>query len=100
MNGYEGKVAFTRGPLVYCLESVDNPELDVLIARVDAAALQPEWEPELLGGTVVLRGRTDHGQRVTFIPYALWANRGESQMQVWVKGETLPPGASVESDSK
>ncbi len=52
MQGYEGKVAISRGPLVYCLESVDNPEIDVLTARVDAAALQPEWEPELLGGTI------------------------------------------------
>ena len=42
MDGYEGKVAISRGPLVYCLESVDNPGLDVLTARVDAAALQPE----------------------------------------------------------
>lgn len=84
MNGYEGKVAFTRGPLVYCLESTDNPEIDVLTARVDAAALQPVWEPNLLGGTMVLRGLSDSGQPVSFIPYMLWANRGEARMQVWV----------------
>ncbi len=38
MQGYEGKVAISRGPLVYCLESVDNPEIDVLAVWVDAAA--------------------------------------------------------------
>ncbi len=84
MKGYEGKVAFTRGPLVYCLESTDNPELDVLTAGVNAAAIRSEWEPELFGGTMVLRGMTHSHQPLTFIPYALWANRGESQMQVWV----------------
>lgn len=84
MKGYEGKVAFTRGPLVYCLESVDNPEIDVLTAKVDAAALQSAWQPDLFGGTMVLRGLNNTGQPVTFIPYMLWANRGEAQMQVRV----------------
>ena len=29
-------------------------------------------------------GRTESGAPVTAIPYALWGNRGEAQMNVWV----------------
>jgi len=79
-----GKVALTRGPLVYCLESVDNPGLDLFQARIDPASLQAEFVPDLSGGIWVLKGRTAEGKAFTAIPYALWANRGESQMTVWV----------------
>jgi DUF1680 family protein len=37
-----------------------------------------------LGGVEVLRAHTFDDQLLTFIPYPLWANRGESQMTVWV----------------
>jgi len=70
--------------LVYCLESVDNPDMDIFTAKVDTASLQPELLPDLLGGTIVLRGQTTDGKPLTFIPYQLWGNRGESQMTVWV----------------
>jgi DUF1680 family protein len=40
--------------------------------------------PTLLGGTQVLRTKTTDGKDLIFIPYFLWANRGESQMTVWV----------------
>jgi DUF1680 family protein len=40
--------------------------------------------PALLGGTKVITGKTTDGKNLTFIPYLLWANRGESQMTVWV----------------
>jgi DUF1680 family protein len=78
-------VALTRGPLVYCLESIDNPGLHLFAARLDPATFQPEFEPELLGGVWVLRGRTHQGQPCTAIPYYAWANRGPSQMTVWVR---------------
>jgi uncharacterized protein len=79
VKGHAGKVALTRGPLVYCLESIDNPNVDIFTARLDPSKLRAEYRNNLLGGTMVL---TD--QSLTFIPYHLWANRGESQMTVWV----------------
>ena len=85
VRGLRGRVALTRGPLVYCLESIDNPGLDLFAARLDPATFQPEFEPELLGGVWVLRGRTRQGQPCTAIPYYAWANRGPSQMTVWVR---------------
>jgi len=86
VRGHAGKIALTRGPLVYCLESTDNPGLDIFAARLDLASLRPEPAPDLLGGIVVLSGHATAGQPITAIPYALWGNRGESQMTVWVRG--------------
>ncbi len=84
VKGHRGKAALTRGPLVYCLESVDNPGIDIFRATLDPHTLTPQWQPNLLGGILTLRGQTPTGQNLTFIPYALWGNRGESQMTVWV----------------
>jgi DUF1680 family protein len=84
VKGYRNKVAVTRGPLVYCLESIDNPDVDIFSTRLDTTSLQSEPASELLGGITTLRGQTVDGQVLTFIPYHLWANRGESQMTVWV----------------
>ena len=84
VKGHQGKVAITRGPLVYCLESVDNPAVDIFTAQLDPASLRAEFVPDLLGGIVVIHGKTTDGKPLKFIPYFLWANRGESQMTVWV----------------
>ena len=84
VKGHAGKVAVTRGPLVYCLESVDNPNVDIFTAQLDPDSLNDEFVPGLLGGCVVLHGKTTDGKSLKFIPYFLWANRGESQMTVWV----------------
>jgi len=81
---HQGKVAITRGPLVYCLEGVDNPDVDIFTVQLDPSSLSEEFVPDLLGGCVVIHGRTNDGKPLKFIPYFLWANRGESQMTVWV----------------
>jgi uncharacterized protein len=84
VKGHQHKVALTRGPLVYCLESLDNPGLDIFSARLDPSSLQAEWDENLFRGITVLRGCATDGTSLTFIPYQLWANRGPSQMTVWV----------------
>ncbi|MGE5463156.1 MAG: glycoside hydrolase family 127 protein [Syntrophothermus sp.] len=84
VKGHANKVAVTRGPLVYCLESVDNPGVDIFTAQLDPGSLQDEFVPGLLGGCVVIHAKTVTGQPLKFIPYFLWANRGESQMTIWV----------------
>jgi hypothetical protein len=80
-----GKVALTRGPLVYCLESVDNPGLDLFEAEVNLSSLRAEYDPGRLDGLWILQGETRQGQTLVAIPYAWWANRGESQMTVWLR---------------
>lgn len=84
VRGHRGKAALTRGPLVYCLESVDNPGLDIFSLRLALSSLQTEFSPTSLGGTGILRAKTTDDKPLVFIPYLLWANRGESQMTVWV----------------
>jgi DUF1680 family protein len=87
VKGHAGKSALTRGPLVYCLESVDNPNIDIFTAQLDTSSLRDEFVPDLLDGCVVIHGKTMDGQPLKFIPYFLWANRGESQMTVWVNSK-------------
>ncbi len=84
VRGHEGKVALTRGPLVYCLESIDNPNLDIFKTQIIPNSIQVKSSPSLLGGISTLCGKTNDNQDFTAIPYQLWANRGESQMTVWL----------------
>ncbi|MBO9371136.1 MAG: glycoside hydrolase family 127 protein [Chloroflexi bacterium] len=86
LPGCGGRVAVARGPLVYCLESVDNPGVDLFNVEVVPESLETVHDAEELGGMVMLRGMSVRGERLTFIPYMLWANRGPSQMTVFVGG--------------
>jgi DUF1680 family protein len=87
VRGHAGKVTVTRGPLVYCLESVDNPSVDIFTAQLNPSSLRDEFVPDLLNGNVIIHGKTTDGKPLKFIPYFLWANRGESQMTVWVNSQ-------------
>jgi DUF1680 family protein len=91
------KVAFQRGPVVYCAEWPDNNTGNVLnIVIKKDAAFTTEFMPSLLQGIQViktsgyqtrrtLKGRVEMlgEEPVTLIPYALWNNRGAGQMMVW-----------------
>jgi uncharacterized protein len=80
-----GRVALTRGPLVYCLESVDNPNIDIFSCKIQPNTIQTEYAPALFDGICTLTGLTMDDRKFTAIPYFLWANRGGSQMTVWIK---------------
>ena len=82
--GCGGMVALTRGPVVYCLESVDNPR-GVFELAVNTTSLACAYNPSLLGGCIVVSGETSSGEAVKFIPYMLWGNRGRSQMTVFFR---------------
>ncbi len=94
LKSTRGKVALTRGPLVYCLESLDNPGLDIHEAMVDPESLRAQERPDLLGGTWIIQGSTTSGDPLTAIPYHLWGNRGASEMTVYVRGGVSPTGGS------
>jgi hypothetical protein len=91
-----GKVAIQRGPVVYCLEGVDNDRKVRTLCLAKDAALSATFEKELLRGVVVIRGegllvsRDDDGKRTTAkhkfqaVPYATWDNRGPGEMVVWL----------------
>ena len=79
----EGCRAVQRGPLVYCLEEVDNPDdFDGLRLREDAT-FEETFEPDLLRGVVTL-STTAGGRTLKFIPYYAWDNREAGKMKVWV----------------
>ena len=90
-----------RGPLVYACETVDNPQgvanmiipADQEFKLADAAGL-----PD---GTVAITGSAFYEEKsddlysneppvlkegtFTAIPYALWQNRGKTNMAVWIR---------------
>jgi uncharacterized protein len=84
VKGHKGKKAVTRGPLVYCLEDVDNPDVDIFKTWLDPDSLVPVFDEFMLGGITKIQGKTVDGKSLIFIPYFLWGNRGISQMTVWV----------------
>lgn len=102
------KVTIQRGPLVYCLESIDNGEPLSSISLKEGSELTAAFDETLLGGAVVVEAeglRVDKegwsGElysrvkapvqtvKVKAVPYYLWGNRGSGEMKVWI------PEASV-----
>jgi len=81
-----GKYAVVRGPIVYCLESVDN-SADIMNVKVKPESLAVIFDAEVMDGTWVIRGEEVNGVAITFIPYMLWANRGRSHMTVFVSSD-------------
>jgi DUF1680 family protein len=84
VRGHASKAAVSRGPLVYCLEDVDNPGVDIFRAQVNPESLSTVYDSDLMGGVAKILGRSTRGEALTFIPYFLWGNRGPSRMTVWV----------------
>jgi hypothetical protein len=82
-----GRTAIQRGPVVYCLEGMDNPHgLAKLVLSTDAK-LHTEYHSDLLGGIVTIKGRGEmplKSVEVIAIPYYAWAHRGKSEMAVWL----------------
>jgi len=84
VKGHSGKVAITRGPLVYCLESIDNPGLDLFNIQLNPSSLHAETDPDMLGAITMLKAEGSNGEQLVLIPYYRWGNRGPSQMNVWI----------------
>jgi uncharacterized protein len=85
----KGKLVLMRGPVVYCLESPDNPQVDLFALSLATSAGFEEARSDVLGGTVRLTGSAWDTTKnvaipVTAIPYHLWANRGSSTMRLWI----------------
>jgi DUF1680 family protein len=106
-----GRVAIQRGPIVYCMEQLDQTagrepiEFYGYTAQLTSDTMH-KFEPELLGGVVTLEHpgsfagapKSDAlyltGQptpaadakatSLKLIPYYAWANREDSSMQVWI----------------
>ncbi len=79
-----GRRALQRGPLVYCLEEVDNPGFDDSVRLEEDAMFEVNSEPALLGGVCTITAHQQSGD-LKFIPYYAWDNRAPGRMEVWLK---------------
>ena len=102
-----GKVALKRGPVVYCIEEVDNGKhLNNRALRSNAAFTVKPGTKGILKGIPVItttaivpdasawkpgelyRAQTTQPKsrpcKLTAIPYYLWCNRTPGEMQVWM----------------
>lgn len=98
-----GKVAIQRGPVVYCLEEVDNGRNLWTIALTANDKLAAEFAADLFGGVAVIRGEASCGDNdlssdqlyyplqeqtkpvnIQAIPYCMWGNRKLGEMMVWI----------------
>jgi DUF1680 family protein len=98
-----GKIALQYGPLVYCLEEVDNgSDLTDICLSEDSEFIAVNRE-DVLGGIVVLSGeglrsdlswedelyrpvkRKKKSVPITAVPYAYWGNRTPGEMLVWIR---------------
>lgn len=96
--------AIMRGPMLYCLEEIDNGENLSALAIPRNVKFEERYEPELLGGTMTLRFRgtrlleddwseeelykpfvmKEEEAELVAIPYCLWQNRGKGELQTWL----------------
>jgi DUF1680 family protein len=104
-----GRIAVQRGPVVFCMEQLDQaeakPDEFQLLSAVLSGQATTQYEPTLLDGVVVVThsGRVNLGEASTslyapatmgsiasrktslrLIPYYAWANRDPSAMKVWI----------------
>lgn len=92
----KGKVALERGPIVFCVEGVDNPNSYERFILPDNANLVFSRTGDL-NGTYQITGEgiqlgvspdklsiTSQKQTFRAIPYYQWCNRGKSTMEVWL----------------
>lgn len=95
-----GRIALQRGPVVYCLEGVDNNGKVRNLAIPRDAEIVAEHRGDLLSGVTVLRGEaiasetewdgrlyrpaTERRVEFTAVPYCVWENREPGEMVVWV----------------
>jgi DUF1680 family protein len=105
----QNRVALQRGPLVYCVEHVDNGGKALNLIVPDGVRFTSAYQADLLQGVVTLQAETpavtisEDGasvstvpKKITAIPYYAWANRGKGQMQLWLPRKASDVKVSAE----
>lgn len=77
-----GKRAIQRGPLVYCMEEVDNKDFDTAVLD-KSTKFTTLFEQNLLGSVMTITASTGN-QVCKLIPYYAWDNRQPGKMKVWI----------------
>lgn len=93
------KIALRRGPLVYNVETADQPRIDGTWGGAwNGGSVTTQWRPDLLGGVMAISGKWDDGTPLLAIPNYARMNRsgppseyppdrrtGPILSQVWIK---------------
>ena len=107
-----GRVAVQRGPVIYCMEQVDQPDnsalsdISITVGQKTNKEFGSEYKADVLDGVMLLHHegaayevssaeeslyspanfstRKMRSENLTLIPYYAWANRQPTPMQVWV----------------
>lgn len=105
-NNY-GKIAIQRGPVIYCLEEIDNCISPEIIFVSKEFKPEIEYDPDFLNGAIIIKGdakipvdtvwqnnlylreEESQMQNVKFkaIPYHLWDHRHPGAMRVWLNSK-------------
>ena len=89
------RVAIQRGPIIYCLEGVDNKALkDPMLPA--SAQFQALYQRDLLGGVVAITAKDVDGSEIFAVPYYTWDNRSAANAEqdwllVWLRQEDWFP---------
>lgn len=78
-----GKRAVQRGPLVYCLEEIDNKKDFDRLRLTASTDFKVQQKTEFLGEITTIQAVTGE-QRLLFVPYYAWDNREAGKMKVWI----------------
>jgi DUF1680 family protein len=108
VDAIRGSLAIQRGPLIYCLEEIDQPVgTNLLDVRLDPTTpLRASWQEGLLGSVMTVEAQGAQVElgawedflyrhlaqeqlpvravKLTAVPYFAWANRGPGAMRVWI----------------
>ncbi len=98
-----GTVALKYGPLVYNVETADQPNIE---QQLSDGPLKAEWRPDLLGGVMVITGTWKDGSPMTAIPNYARMNRvgppheylGDHDVD-YAPGATTSTGTTTRSSS-
>lgn len=96
----QGQIALQRGPVVYCIEEVDNGSNLAAIRLPKESEIISEFNPDFLNGVVKLIAdgyrvapskdlySSEEAelipQKIEAIPYYAWCNRQKGEMRVWI----------------
>ena len=76
-----GMLCVERGPLVYCIEHLDNT-INIKEAKISTDTQFKTGKTKIAGTPVTTLITKDTG--LTLIPYYSWCHRGKGNMRVWI----------------
>jgi DUF1680 family protein len=88
------KIALQRGPVIYCAEAVDNDDKTSDIIIAPGTIYNVEQGHDLLKDVFTITAQvqkvkkiagviTSYNHALVTVPYYVWANRSEGEMNVW-----------------